>query len=87
MNSSEEFKKLKRTRGAHRRSAKKIIDELETDLMASPDLDLVKIAQLKRSLEEKVETLKQLDNEIIDILEDEDERLRSIRQEHQLNGL
>ena len=58
MNSSEDFKKLKRTRGAHRRSAKKIIDELETELTASPDLDLVKIAQLKRSLEEKVETLK-----------------------------
>ena len=45
------------------------------------------MAQLKRSLEEKVETLKQLDNEIIDILEDEDEITDDIEVADEYKGL
>jgi DNA-binding MltR family transcriptional regulator len=61
----------KRVRAGHRGSATKAIGRAETKLTAgTPDLD--KLSQLKLSLEEKLETLKISDTEILGMVDDRD---------------
>ena len=74
MSTAERLSKLKRTRGGHRWSTKRIMAELEEELIASlSELDLVKILQLKKHLEEKLPVLEKFDTEILDLLEEEEE--------------
>ena len=61
----------KRVRGGHRSSATKAIGRAE-DLLAPEKSDLDKLSQLKLVLREKLETLKTLDAEILDMVKEED---------------
>jgi hypothetical protein len=68
MSTSADLLKKKRVRAGHRGSA---IGRAETQLTAgTPDLD--KLSQLKLTLEEKLETLKILDTEILGMVDDGD---------------
>jgi len=88
MSSSENLTKLKRIRGGHRGSFKKIIAELEAELTTSLlELDLVQIEKLKHVLQEKTTTLKKLDSDILDLLEDEEEILEDIEVADEYKGI
>ena len=65
MSTAERLSKLKKTRGGHRGSTKRMIAELEKELIASSssELDLVKIMQLKKNLEGKLPVVEKLDTE------------------------
>ena len=74
MSSANKLSKLKKTRGGHRSATMRIIAELEEELIASSaELDLVKILQLKKSIEDKLSILEKLDSEILDLLEEEEQ--------------
>ena len=61
----------KSIRGGHRAWATKLVCRAE-DLLASPDPDHGRLAHIKLSLQEKLSILKQLDAEIVDLVEEED---------------
>ena len=61
----------RRLRGGHRGSATRTMNIIDA-LLAEESPDLARLAQLKRSLEEKLSTLTRLDSEILDLTEDED---------------
>jgi len=74
MTDAERLAKLRRTRGGHRGSAKRLVGELEAEIAtADSEVDLVRLSQLKRILEEKIETLKRLDEQVLDFIEEESE--------------
>ena len=75
MSSAEQLSKLKKTRSGHRGSTKRRIAELEQELIASTEFDLVKILQLKLNLENKLAVLEKLDTQILDLLEEEEEKI------------
>ena len=56
----------KKIRADHRASATRLLNQIDGALGATPT-DSDKLAQLKLSLQEKLETLKQLDSEIVDL--------------------
>ena len=88
MSSAEQFPKLKKTRGGHRGSTKKMIAELEQELIASStELDLVKILQLKMNLEQKLTVLEKLDSNILELLEEEEEIVEDIEKADEYKGL
>jgi len=60
----------RRLRGGHRGSATRTMNTIDA-LLAEESPDLARLAQLKRSLEEKLSTLTRLDSEILDLTEDE----------------
>ena len=59
---SEELRKKKRIRAGHRGSATKTITKV-TELLAAEKVDLTRLASLKLSLKEKLDTIKLLDEE------------------------
>ena len=61
--------KKKRIRAGHRSSATRMLTQVEESLAASPP-DVARLSQLKLSLQEKLETLKLLDGEIVDLTEE-----------------
>ena len=65
---STELSRKKRVRAGHRAST----NTRTEDLMAADPLDSSKLTQLKMSLSEKLEVLKQLDSEILDQIEEDD---------------
>ena len=65
-----ELSRKKRVRAGHRASATKMIVRTE-DLLKSESPDHAKLYQLKQSLKEKLEVLKQLDGEILDAVEED----------------
>ena len=74
MSDAEKLTKLKRARGGHRRATRKLMNDVDVELAADrTEVDLERLSQLKRILEEKVNTLKTYDEEIIDLMEDEHE--------------
>ena len=89
MSTAERLSKLKKTRGGHRGSTKRMIAELEKELIASSssELDLVKIMQLKKNLEGKLPVVEKLDTEIIDLLEEEEEIAEDIEKADEYKGL
>ena len=67
---TEELTKKKRVRAGHQASATRMIGKAEEQLVAeSPNA--VKLSQHELSLKEKLETLGQLDAEILDLVEEE----------------
>ena len=67
---TEELTKKKRVRAGHRAFATRMIGKAEEQLVAeSPNV--VKLSQHELSLKEKLETLGQLDAEILDLVEEE----------------
>ena len=67
---AEALVKRKRIRAGHRASATRIISEVEKTPSAEVP-DNVKLALLKLTLNEKLETLRKLDDDIVDLTEDE----------------
>ena len=65
MSRADDLTKAKRVRGGHRGSAKRMMGQLDSELATSPP-DPAKVTQLKRSLEEKIDTLKTLDAAMLD---------------------
>ncbi len=61
----------KRIRAGHRGSTTRILNHID-ELVAAEDLDLSRLAQLRLSLEEKLQILKQLDGEILDLTKEGD---------------
>ena len=58
---------------------KKLIGELETETMTTyPEVDLVKLSQIKCSLDEKVDMLKRIDEQILALMEEEDKFIEDI---------
>lgn len=57
---TEGLARKKRIRAGHQSSATRTMRQID-DLLAVPDVEEQKLAQLSLSLEEKLETLKQLD--------------------------
>ena len=53
----EELARKKRVRGGHRASTTRVLEQVQASIAAEP-LDIPKINQLKRSLEEKLQSLK-----------------------------
>lgn len=72
---AEGLTRKRRIRAGHRGSATKILQKVD-GLMAGAGpgdtIDTLKLAQLNLSLQEKLETLKQLDNEILELTEEGD---------------
>ncbi len=66
-----ELSRKKRVRAGHRASATKMISRTE-ELLAGDSPDVLKLSQLKLSLNEKLEVLKQLDNEILAMVDEGD---------------
>ncbi len=60
MSAAEELVRKKGVRGGHRGSATKMMGQLDSELATSSP-DPARILQLRRSLEEKIDTLKTLD--------------------------
>ena len=66
---AEALVKRKRIRAGHRASATRIISEVEKTPSAEVP-DNAKLALLKLTLNEKLETLRKLDDDIVDLTED-----------------
>ena len=67
---AEGLARKKRIRAGHKASATKTIGKVEELLSSGDAVDNSKFSQLKLSLEEKLETVKRLDIEILDLIED-----------------
>ena len=72
MNKADELEHKRRVRGGHKGSAKKMLGQLDSELGTTPP-DYTKVSQLKRSLEEKIDTIKTLDADILNLVSDEAE--------------
>ncbi|XP_011408081.1 PREDICTED: uncharacterized protein LOC105315219 [Amphimedon queenslandica] len=81
---AERLTHKRRVRGGHRGSVKKMVSELEEFLASIEERDSLTVSarlnQLKRSMEEKLETITILDAEILALIEEEDELAREIEE-------
>ena len=68
--SKESLPRKKKIRAGHRASATRLLSQIDTALTA-PATDSDKLSQLKLSLHEKLETLKLLDSEIVELTPEE----------------
>ena len=68
---TEELVRKRRIRAGHRASATRILNQVDTTLTESA-IDIDKLAQMKLSLAEKLDTLKLLDGEIVELTEEDD---------------
>jgi len=71
---SENLSRKKRVGGGHRASASHMIGQVREVIELSTDRETVitRLKQYKRSLEEKLETIKQLDETILELVSDEE---------------
>ena len=76
--SSEGIARKKRIRGGHKSSATRMLTQIDTLLTEDPP-DLARLSQLKLSIQEKLETIKLLDGELLDLV-GEDELTSEIEQ-------
>jgi len=68
---SESLNRRKKVRGGHRTSAKRTIAALY-EVIENPDAIITKLEQCKITLTEKLDTLRRLDEEILEQVEDDD---------------
>ena len=66
MSEVEQLARKRKVRGGHRASATRILGQIEPAITAEP-LDVSKINQLKRSLEDKLQSVSELDQAILDL--------------------
>ena len=68
----EELARTKRVRGGHKASARRMITKVE-ELLSRPETpDPLTLKQLGMSLREKLEVIKTLDGEILELVEEDD---------------
>eukprot|EP00731_Ephydatia_muelleri_P009508 Em0005g94a len=82
---SEEITRKKRIRAGHKASVSKVIGQVKADL-DSTDRDALKLQQQRQKLKEKLEILRKLDSEILDLTADENEISAEIEQTDEFNG-
>ena len=82
---SEEITRKKRIRAGHKASVSKVIGQAKADL-DSNDRDPLKLQQQRQKLKEKLEILRKLDSEILDLTADENEISAEIEQTDEFNG-
>ena len=70
--SSEDLPRLKRVRGAHRASVSRLITQVEETLAELTDQSIVKLQQLKESLNSKLEAISPLDGKILNLTAEEE---------------
>ena len=70
MSEEEQLARKKRLRAGHRASTTRILGQVEPAVTADP-LDVSKITQLKRSLEDKLHSLSELDEAILNLTPEE----------------
>ena len=68
--SKEALPRKKKIRASHQASVTHLLNQVDSALAATPT-DNDKLAQLKLSLHEKLETPKQLDSEVVDLTPEE----------------
>ena len=66
----EALAKKKRIRAGHKASATKTIRQIE-DILASETPDISKLSLLRLTRKEKLETIKTLDSEVVELIDDE----------------
>ena len=76
---AEALAKKKRIRAGHKASATKLLHQID-GAASAPSPDTAKLRSLKMSLTEKLETLKQLDGEIVELIDDETSLASKIEQ-------
>ena len=76
---AEALAKKKRIRAGHKASATKTIRQIE-DILASEAPDKERLSLLRLTLNEKLETNKALDSEVIELIEDDDTLAGEIEQ-------
>ena len=71
---SEGLSRKKRVRGGHRGSATRILQEVYDTIESTVDRDsiMTRLEQCKISLEEKLDIIKQQDEEILELVDDEE---------------
>ena len=67
---AEGLARKKRIRAGHKASATRMLNQID-GLLAEEAPDVSKLSQLKLSLQEKLETLKLLDGEILELIEED----------------
>ena len=67
----EQLNRNKRLRAGHRASATRMKNKLTELLEGAEPPDTAKLAQLRMSLKEKLEVLKALDSEVLDLMEED----------------
>ena len=70
--SSEDLPRLKRVRGAHRASVSRLITQVEETLAELTDQSIVKLQQLKESLNSKLKAISPLDGKILNLTAEEE---------------
>ena len=65
----EELARKKSVRAGHRASATRMVNKAR-ELLAEDAPDVAKLSQLRLSLQEKLDVLKQLDGEILDLVDE-----------------
>ena len=70
MSEEEQLARKRRLRAGHRASTTRILGQVEPVITADP-LDVSKINQLKRSLDDKLRSLSDLDQAILDLTPEE----------------
>lgn len=68
---AEALAKKKRVRAGHKASATRLLGQVDDAIANTEALDVSKLTLLKMSLNEKLRTLKTLDREIVDLIENE----------------
>jgi len=69
--SSEGVARKKRIRAGHKASATRIVTQIN-GILSEDNPDLTKLLQLKLSIQEKLETIKSLDGELLDLVTEDD---------------
>ena len=67
---TEALARKKRIRAGHKASATRTIRQIE-DMLSSETSDTQRLSLLRLTLNEKLETIKALDSEVIDLIDDE----------------
>ena len=68
---AEGLVRKKKVRAGHKGSATRMLNQIDT-ILSSEAPDVSKLSQLKLSIQEKLETIKQLDGEILELIEEDD---------------
>ena len=68
--SAEALTKKKKTRAGHKASATRTVRQID-EIVAAEEPDKARLVLLQLTLKEKLETIKNLDAEIVDLIDDE----------------
>lgn len=77
MSAVEQLVRKKRVHGGHKGSATKMMTEVDNILSAHSPTDVsTRLTQLKQGLLDKLDTIKHLNDEVVDLTEEEEDLVR-----------